>query len=308
MPKWTALTGIAGLLCVSISQCDCQLTGRHYRTMAIDTDQHGIRVSISNGNELPSIGRALGGSSACAEPGRPDGYLGCLYAWHVNIDDMMATLNPALACCADHRCQHLLYLPARYGQLSALTTLSATRTAGCACTTTGCTNRSTIVRNVFHKIMWPSAGWQRIAYTIHTYDYSEEIHSAAVTRCHRLSRSRSSKTHGGAGHSPGQKPALVVIPGLTTLDLKLAGCWVLKKMQMAAGPKPGKVDRTAGRGNQPAGADQSGFCRLSGQPGQELSAHLHQRRGAGRAGGYRRGRAGQADPRAFCESGIGAVE
>lgn len=103
---------------------------------------------------------------------------------------------------------------------------------------------------------------KRIAYTIHTYDYSEEIHSAtAVADAIGFPQEQVFKTLVALDTAPGQKPALVVIPGNATLDLKLfARCVGAKKMQMAARAEAEKLTGLLAGGISPLALINRGFA------------------------------------------------
>lgn len=75
-----------------------------------------------------------------------------------------------------------------------------------------------------------------IEYSVHTYEYSEENHSAtAVADAIGIAQAQVFKTLVVQDNAPGQKPCLVVIPGPDSLDLKkLAKAIGAKKMRMAA--------------------------------------------------------------------------
>lgn len=102
---------------------------------------------------------------------------------------------------------------------------------------------------------------KRIAYTVHTYEYSEEVYSAtAVADAIGLPQDQVFKTLVAQDTSPGQKPALVVIPGNATLDLKiLAKAVGAKKMQMAARSAAEKLTGLLAGGISPLALINRGF-------------------------------------------------
>ncbi len=103
---------------------------------------------------------------------------------------------------------------------------------------------------------------KRIAYTVHTYTYSEELHSATdVADAIGFPQSEVFKTLVALDVAPGQKPALVVIPGNETLDLKrLAKAVGAKKMQMATRSEAEKLTGLLAGGISPLALINRGFA------------------------------------------------
>ncbi len=102
---------------------------------------------------------------------------------------------------------------------------------------------------------------KRIAYTVHTYAYSEELHSATdVADAIGFAHAEVFKTLVALDVTPGQKPTLVVIPGNETLDLKrLAKAVGSKKMQMAARAEAEKLTGLLAGGISPLALINRGF-------------------------------------------------
>jgi len=102
---------------------------------------------------------------------------------------------------------------------------------------------------------------KRIAYTVHTYAYSEEIHAATdVADAIGFPQDEVFKTLVALDVTPGQKPALVVIPGNETLDLKrLAKAVGAKKMQMAARAEAERLTGLLAGGISPLALINRGF-------------------------------------------------
>ena len=102
---------------------------------------------------------------------------------------------------------------------------------------------------------------KRIAYTVHTYAYSEELHSAtAVADAIGFPHAQVFKTLVALDVAPGQKPALVVIPGDETLDLKkLAKAVGAKKMQMAVRAEAERLTGLLAGGISPLALINRGF-------------------------------------------------
>ncbi|MBX3051680.1 MAG: aminoacyl-tRNA deacylase [Caldilineaceae bacterium] len=102
---------------------------------------------------------------------------------------------------------------------------------------------------------------KRIVYTVHTYPYSEELHSATdVADAIGFPQSQVFKTLVALDVAPGQKPALVVIPGDQSLDLKaLAKATGSKKMQMAARAEAERLTGLLAGGISPLALINRGF-------------------------------------------------
>ncbi len=100
-----------------------------------------------------------------------------------------------------------------------------------------------------------------IAYTTHTYAYSEELHSATdVADAIGLPQAQVFKTLVALDTAPGQKPLLVVIPGNATLDLKiLARAIGAKKMKMAARAEAERLTGLLAGGISPLALINRGF-------------------------------------------------
>jgi len=107
--EWTALTGVPWAALRLDPNAIASLTGSGITSMAIDTDQHGIHVSI-NGNELPSIGWGNGEVqhvlNLAGQMGIWDAYMP-----GVNIDDMMATVESLLPVVQTTDASISIYLP-----------------------------------------------------------------------------------------------------------------------------------------------------------------------------------------------------
>lgn len=103
---------------------------------------------------------------------------------------------------------------------------------------------------------------KRIAYTVHTYDYSEDLHSAtAVADAIGFPQAQVFKTLVALDTAPGQKPNLVVIPGSETLDLKiLAKAMGAKKVQMATRAEAEKLTGLLAGGISPLALINRGFA------------------------------------------------
>lgn len=101
-----------------------------------------------------------------------------------------------------------------------------------------------------------------IDYTVHTYEYSDEIHSAiAVADAIGMPQAQVFKTLVARDSAPGQKPALVLIPGPDTLDLKrLAKAVGAKKMQMTARAEAEKMTGLLAGGISPLALINRGFA------------------------------------------------
>jgi Cys-tRNA(Pro)/Cys-tRNA(Cys) deacylase len=101
---------------------------------------------------------------------------------------------------------------------------------------------------------------KRIAYTVHTYDYSEDLHSAtAVADAIGFPQAQVFKTLVALDTAPGQKPNLVVIP--ETLDLKiLAKAMGAKKVQMATRAEAEKLTGLLAGGISPLALINRGFA------------------------------------------------
>lgn len=102
---------------------------------------------------------------------------------------------------------------------------------------------------------------KRITYTVHTYTYSEDVHSATdVADAIGFPQAQVFKTLVALDMAPGQKPALVVIPGNETLDLKkLAKAVGAKKMQMAARSEAERLTGLLAGGISPLALINRGF-------------------------------------------------
>lgn len=103
---------------------------------------------------------------------------------------------------------------------------------------------------------------KRIAYSVHTYTYSEELHSATdVADAIGIPQPQVFKTLVALDVAPGQKPALVVIPGNASLDLKvLAKAVGAKKMQMAARAEAERLTGLLAGGISPLALINRGFA------------------------------------------------
>ena len=102
---------------------------------------------------------------------------------------------------------------------------------------------------------------KKVVYTVHTYTYSEEVHSATdVADAIGAPQAQVFKTLVALDVAPGQKPALVVIPGDETLDLKkLAKVVGAKKMQMAARAEAERLTGLLAGGISPLALINRGF-------------------------------------------------
>lgn len=113
---------------------------------------------------------------------------------------------------------------------------------------------------------------KRIAYTVHTYTYSEELHSATdVADAIGFPQDEVFKTLVALDVAPGQKPALVLIPGNQTLDLKkLAKAIGAKKMQMATRAEAEKLTGLLAGGISPLALINRGFAVYLDSRAQKL--------------------------------------
>jgi Cys-tRNA(Pro)/Cys-tRNA(Cys) deacylase len=102
---------------------------------------------------------------------------------------------------------------------------------------------------------------QKINYTVHTYTYDDETHSAvAVAEAVGLPPEQVFKTLVALATAPNEKPALVVIPGPEVLDLKkLARAIGAKKMQMATRAEAEKMTGLQAGGISPLALINRGF-------------------------------------------------
>jgi Cys-tRNA(Pro)/Cys-tRNA(Cys) deacylase len=102
---------------------------------------------------------------------------------------------------------------------------------------------------------------QKIDYTVHTYTYGDETHSAvAVAESLGLPPAQVFKTLVALASASNEKPSLVVIPGPEILDLKmLAKAIGAKKMQMAARAEAEKMTGLLAGGISPLALINRGF-------------------------------------------------
>jgi len=102
---------------------------------------------------------------------------------------------------------------------------------------------------------------KRVPYTVHSYTYSEELHSATdVADAIGFPQAQVFKTLVALDTAPGQKPMLVVIPGNETLDLKqLAKAVGAKKLQMASRAEAERLTGLLAGGISPLALINRGF-------------------------------------------------
>jgi Cys-tRNA(Pro)/Cys-tRNA(Cys) deacylase len=103
---------------------------------------------------------------------------------------------------------------------------------------------------------------KKVDYTVHTYTYSPETHSAVeVAEAIGLPPAQVFKTLVALSSTPSDKPALVVIPGAETLDLKkLAKAINAKKMQMAPRAQAEEMTGLLAGGISPLALINRGFA------------------------------------------------
>jgi Cys-tRNA(Pro)/Cys-tRNA(Cys) deacylase len=102
---------------------------------------------------------------------------------------------------------------------------------------------------------------KKVKYTVHTYDYGPEAHSAVeVAQAIGLPTAQVFKTLVTLSPPSTNKPMLVVIPGAETLDLKkLAKAIGVKKVQMAARAQAEEMTGLLAGGISPLALIQRGF-------------------------------------------------
>lgn len=103
---------------------------------------------------------------------------------------------------------------------------------------------------------------KKVEYTVHTYTYSPETHSAVeVAESIGQPPAQVFKTLVALSSVPTDKPALVVIPGPETLDLKkLAKAVGAKKMQMAPRAQAEEMTGLLAGGISPLALINRGFA------------------------------------------------
>ena len=103
---------------------------------------------------------------------------------------------------------------------------------------------------------------KKIDYTVHTYDYSPDTHSAVdVAESIGLPSAQVFKTLVALSADPKAKPTLVVIPAEATLDLKqLAKAIGAKKMQMSSRAQAEEMTGLLAGGISPLALINRGFA------------------------------------------------
>jgi len=103
---------------------------------------------------------------------------------------------------------------------------------------------------------------KHVAYTIHTYPYSADLHAATdVADAIGFPQEQVFKTLVALNVAPGHKPTLVMVPGNETLDLKrLARALGVKKMQMATRSTAERLTGLLAGGISPLALINRGFA------------------------------------------------